>query len=456
MDKEKTFSFGTDFHGNLQNIDQFLRVSKERNVDHVIFGGDITPKKMAVKLADGKGIILQSGDASSDIPAFDIKDAQMLSDSGYMLFNSELTNDKLDKIKSIFEKFEILAHFSASDKDTQVAFTADEIQLIESYILPRLSEALKNDPLGKKIFETLAQKMEKEDATSSVDEFLNRLVLNFKIGFLLKNSLFNNKRMRNSYLCGKQDATDQEFFNRFNYGFGLGKFSLTTLYRYASKQIPPWAQWNDINQNLEKHSLDKQRQFLQELFKRIQDFRQQFRGSVSMIMGNDDHFELSEDFDKADNSGLLIHATNRVVQLADDIQLAGYSFVPPSSANYKEWYKEEAELQNDLRELSMQIRSGVQYLITNTHCPPNQTRLSQGRDPQSAKTDFGSQAIRDFISQTQPVVALTGHIHESWQITGKVADNIGNSVVFNPGASEFKPRILLGNLKNPDEFEIVE
>ena len=56
MEKEHSFSFGTDLHGNLQNIDQFLRLSKERDVDHVIFGGDIAPKKMGIRLGDGKGL----------------------------------------------------------------------------------------------------------------------------------------------------------------------------------------------------------------------------------------------------------------------------------------------------------------------------------------------------------------------------------------------------------------
>ena len=51
-----SFSFGTDFHGNLESIGRFLQVSKEAKVDHVVFGGDIAPKKMAMHLKDGTGL----------------------------------------------------------------------------------------------------------------------------------------------------------------------------------------------------------------------------------------------------------------------------------------------------------------------------------------------------------------------------------------------------------------
>jgi Icc-related predicted phosphoesterase len=45
----------------------------------------------------------------------------------------------------------------------------------------------------------------------------------------------------------------------------------------------------------------------------------------------------------------------------------------------------------------------------------------------------GSRAIRGFIERHQPPLVLCGHIHESPRMTSRYRDEIGRTVVVNPG-----------------------
>ena len=53
---------------------------------------------------------------------------------------------------------------------------------------------------------------------------------------------------------------------------------------------------------------------------------------------------------------------------------------------------------------------------------------SIGVDTLGADRHNGSQAIRSFILETQPILALSGHIHEA--IT---TDTLQNTILINPG-----------------------
>ena len=59
MNKD-TFAFGTDFHGNLDNVDTFLKEAAARQTEYVLFGGDIAPKKIAFAGSDGKSFLINN------------------------------------------------------------------------------------------------------------------------------------------------------------------------------------------------------------------------------------------------------------------------------------------------------------------------------------------------------------------------------------------------------------
>lgn len=64
-------------------------------------------------------------------------------------------------------------------------------------------------------------------------------------------------------------------------------------------------------------------------------------------------------------------------------------------------------------------------LIVITHNPPLNTNL----DLASKSKHVGSKAIRDFIEKHEPLLHISGHIHES---VGQ--DKIGKTILINPGA----------------------
>ncbi|NDV18823.1 serine/threonine protein phosphatase [Pseudodesulfovibrio sp. JC047] len=64
------------------------------------------------------------------------------------------------------------------------------------------------------------------------------------------------------------------------------------------------------------------------------------------------------------------------------------------------------------------------HLIVAIHEPPHNTLV----DRIDNDLHVGSEGVRQFIEQTQPVLVLTGHIHES-----KAVDHIGTTPVINPG-----------------------
>ncbi|MBI2566139.1 MAG: metallophosphoesterase family protein [Candidatus Schekmanbacteria bacterium] len=84
----------------------------------------------------------------------------------------------------------------------------------------------------------------------------------------------------------------------------------------------------------------------------------------------------------------------------------------------------EQELAEYLAEAHAPIRDAAIRIVV-CHAPPRDTvadRLHSG-------AHVGSQAVRAFVVDTQPDLLVTGHIHE-----GVGADNIGRTVVINPGA----------------------
>ncbi len=85
--------------------------------------------------------------------------------------------------------------------------------------------------------------------------------------------------------------------------------------------------------------------------------------------------------------------------------------------------RSEEELVSDLRVVSeLEDKANSILLI---HQPPKDTKL----DKITVGAHVGSETIKTFIEENQPLVVVTGHIHESFAV-----DTIGRTVVINPGA----------------------
>ncbi len=83
----------------------------------------------------------------------------------------------------------------------------------------------------------------------------------------------------------------------------------------------------------------------------------------------------------------------------------------------------ESQFAARLEELKSQINRD-RPLVFVSHQPPHGTKL----DTASADRHTGSQAIRNFILETQPILALSGHIHEA-----VTTDTLQDTTLINPG-----------------------
>ncbi|MFI3258118.1 MAG: metallophosphoesterase family protein [Spirochaetales bacterium] len=85
--------------------------------------------------------------------------------------------------------------------------------------------------------------------------------------------------------------------------------------------------------------------------------------------------------------------------------------------------RSDDELMQDLRLVSAE--HAPDNLIVLIHQPPFDTKL----DKISAGAHVGSKAVREFIQKQQPLLSVSGHIHESFSV-----DKIDKSTLVNPGS----------------------
>jgi len=188
---------------------------------------------------------------------------------------------------------------------------------------------------------------------------------------------------------------------------------------------------------------------------RIQDL------SIYVIMGNDDCAPNAEIFDK---SGLAHWIHQRTMELEPGLLILGYSCVditPFFLKDFERWdkpapYKKLRTLrgvrsstcgsrlvdfsfpENPQDTIEDELAPFVNELsgkdfIWVAHCPPHESNL----DKMAMGHHVGSEAVRDFIEHTHPLVSLHGHIHESPRMTGSFHDEIGTTLAINAG-QDFK------------------
>jgi Icc-related predicted phosphoesterase len=142
--------------------------------------------------------------------------------------------------------------------------------------------------------------------------------------------------------------------------------------------------------------------------------------------------------------------------------ITGYSYVPPTPFQLKDWERYDlsqyvdvgavsleqgkrtvdvpldeikySTIAEDLEKLSKQSPSGKTIYLF--HSPPYHSCLDradlQGKKVDHAPMDVhvGSIAIQRFIKTHQPLLTLHGHVHESVRITGLWKEKIGRTYSF--------------------------
>jgi uncharacterized protein len=174
-----------------------------------------------------------------------------------------------------------------------------------------------------------------------------------------------------------------------------------------------------------------------------------------MAPGNDDFLEID---DALSGSDVVEFAEGRRIKLDDvhEMITTGYSNPTP-------WKTErelpEPALRAKLDTMGAKVEDPTN-LVAVIHAPPYGTVIDQApkldaefnMSLQHGGVEMGpvgSEAVRGFIEETQPLIALCGHVHEA----GGVA-RLGRTMCLNPG-SEYTQAVLAGALVEISDGQVL-
>lgn len=223
-----------------------------------------------------------------------------------------------------------------------------------------------------------------------------------------------------------------------------------------------------IGGDLLPHYLARSAQYhdfvLDYFFPNLIRLREQLRDSypqIFLILGNDDARIEEEVFLEGSKKGLFYYVNQRKGLLRQH-PVFGYSFIPPTPFQLKDWEKydvsryvdpgcvppteglrtiepteniEYATIQNDLEKLTKE--EDLTHAIFLFHSPPYDTSLDRAAldgikiDHVPLDLHVGSIAIKRFIEMKQPLLTLHGHIHESTRLSGNWMQRFGRTVSLN-------------------------
>ncbi|MCF7822582.1 MAG: metallophosphoesterase [Candidatus Marinimicrobia bacterium] len=221
--------------------------------------------------------------------------------------------------------------------------------------------------------------------------------------------------------------------------------------------------------------------YLRPGFLRLQKSLKEKYPKIMLIMGNDDPKSEETDLLNAGSDGLWDYIHNRKITCFDHI-FGGYSFVPPTPFQLKDWEKYDVSrfvdpgcvspeegmhttqtdpthlrygtIQKDIARLYEHEK--MSKVVCLFHSPPYQTNLDRAAldgqmfDHAPLDVHVGSIAIKRFIEQKQPKITLHGHIHESSRITGQWQEKIGETYLFTAAYEGPELAIIKLDLERPD------
>ena len=234
-----------------------------------------------------------------------------------------------------------------------------------------------------------------------------------------------------------------------------------------------------INNDLPKSS-DFFYDFLKPELQKIKQELNDKYPEIFVILGNDDSKKYETILLDISSTRLLTYIHNRKVEF-NGFTIVGYSYIPPSPFQNKDWEKYDISRFVDVGCVSPEegfrsipvsvdelrfktIKHDLDILFKDVnmskticlfHAPPYHTNLDRAEldgkilDYVPLDVHVGSMAIKRFIEERQPFITMHGHIHESTRITGFWEEKIDNCISFQ-GASEFdKLAIIIFDLDNP-------
>ena len=182
---------------------------------------------------------------------------------------------------------------------------------------------------------------------------------------------------------------------------------------------------------------------------------------ILMIMGNDDPRSEEPALAELESKDLWRYIHGKIIELFG-YRFYGYAYVPPTPFRLKDWERYDvsryvdpgcippdegiltvdpsedistATISQDLVDLTG--GDTLEKAVFLFHSPPYKTWLDRaaldGRMVEHVPMDVhvGSIAIMRFIEESQPLVTLHGHIHESTRLTGHWSQQFGRTNSFN-------------------------
>ncbi len=470
-----TVIFGSDFHGNRKTLEEFFRLAEETGAEHVILGGDLTPKLLAIRLARGDIIPTDMVDADEKKDTYTealerIKvinkvgkpkeRLESFENEGYIIFrenngffniNSMLTENRvIDKL---------VEHFGSLHSRSEKPLKLDEEELC--FVKDVLLKNIKNmeDGFSDRHKENILKKALALGAKSFDDISINSTLIDY--------IAFHDKAMESRRQAEKlKNAIDSEdgeiirYYKELIENATIRVETMTILpYSYETDIFKRLAYFTAIKELLDKAGTDGvyiegQGDFLSGWFRKLlREFRaRNARARVYAILGNDDRAEIEDRMFKLDKEGLL-HYLVRPQEMESGIAIIGYPFAVLDKDLYGGWHRSEEEIGEELESLAKE--SNAEKTILVSHAPPKNTNLDHSHEGRR----LGSSSIRKFIERYKPLISLHGHIHESPERSGSFRDEVGGTTCVNPGGNAAYSKLLRAavfDTKKPNEVKHIK
>ncbi len=222
--------------------------------------------------------------------------------------------------------------------------------------------------------------------------------------------------------------------------------------------------------------------FLISEFTKLKNELKDFYPEIFLILGNDDFRSEENKMIDAEKLGIwnYIHYKNSHYE---NFKIFGYTYVPITPFRIKDWEKYDIKdneirpgcipvsdgfttVEHDYTTEQSTIEKDLEFLtkyedLSNAifimHSPPYNTYLDRAGldgikiDNKPLDVHVGSEAIRKFIEEKQPLLTLHGHIHESTARTGHWKQEIGKTVCMNASHGGSELCLIKFNLDNLQE-----
>lgn len=491
--------FASDLHGIHYAYEQLFEIAAQKKVDLILIGGDITPKRVAVKLADytneedyeKEDDLVKLGQVFSLESLTEMPVRNTYTSSLQTILN---LNKKLgpDKIQRELEEEGYIVHPIKNAFYNLEAMLEDNImidRLIDLFSKETKGRLIQPFPLTERDYWTLEALLDSlreieyalsEETKNRKAQGWNMLIKTKREGthyrfedLCMSSNLINFFRFRGHMNAMEEECTKlkaanihgdeivNEYFDRV-LDSALERLHLARemVQIYEDSSLKELARVTSVNHliNLStQHEVyvEGQKKFistyLRESLKKFKEANPKVQ--VCLILGNDDVVEVKSEIQALQNENLLIYLEQNVVQLDKKLFLAGYPYVRPSRGNfYDGWQKNESAIAKDLEALAQ--LSEPENTIYLCHTPP----FGGSLDIASNKEHLGSVALKEFIEKYRPRAVLSGHTHEAHLMSGKVQETYGRTICYNVGGNHSRKELkaVIINLENPQEYELVK